>query len=146
MSQIYKYSLHSALEADKKNELFQWTQDYLRGDGWNSGLADHLVEEKPTLVILREFPLHKLKRIMGPEQNMNFVEEQEVWEKRVHNLVERIKEGKQFPPLLVTDFWKPLELSDGSHRHEALLRCGIDAYWTIFFFKHQESIKLLDSV
>jgi len=143
MNQTYKYTLNSALEADKKNELFQWAQDYLRGEGWNKGLADHLMEEKPSIAMLMEFPLDKLKRIMGPEQGMNFVEESEVWEKRVTNLVERIKEGKEFPPLMVTDFWKPLELSDGSHRHEAFIRCGYDKYWTIFFFKNNHSLQLL---
>lgn len=143
MTQAYKYTLASALEADKNEELFQWAQDYLRGEGWNSGLADHLIEEKPSITKLIEFPLNKLKRIMGPEQGMNFVEASDVWEKRVSNLVEIIKGGKEIPPLIVTDFWKPFELSDGSHRHEALIRSGYDKYWTIFFFKDSLSLQLL---
>lgn len=144
MNQTYEFTIDTAIEADKNGELFQWAQDYLRGEGWNSGLGDHLVEGKPKVIKLLEFPLNKLKRIMGPEEGMNFIEESGVWEEKVNNLVEKIKEGKKFPPLIVTDFWKSLELSDGSHRHEALLRCGYDKYWTIFFFSKKESLNLLD--
>jgi len=85
MNQIYKYSLESVQEADKSGELFQWAQDYLRGEGRNSGLADHLVEEKLATIIFKKFPLKKLKRIMGPEKGMNFVKDQEVWIRELTN-------------------------------------------------------------
>lgn len=145
MKQTFNFSLESAFEAEKNSQLFQWTQDYLRSEGNNSGLADHLLNEDPSLIILKEFPLKKLKRIMGPESGMNFSEEFEVWELRVNSLVQVVKDGTTFPPLIVTDFWEPLTLSDGSHRHESMIRLGIEEYWTLFFFKSLESIKLIEN-
>lgn len=80
---------------------------------------------------------------MGPEKEINYPEEVEIWEQRIEKLIAVIKKGIQFPPLIVTDFWKDLEIADGSHRQEALLRAGYDKYWTLFFFTEEASKKLL---
>jgi hypothetical protein len=144
MTQDYKYSLETAIEANQKGELFQWLQDYLRGEGGNKELADYLIQEKLAIISLLEFPLSKLKRGAGPEKEMPYIEAPEIWEKRVGKLVEKIKEGIKLPPLIVTDFGTPLGLSDGNHTHEALLRCGQDKYWTIFFFTKESSLQLLN--
>lgn len=144
MEHKYTFNLDVAQKAYREGALFERVQEYLRGEGWNKGLADHLVEGKPTLVILKEFPLSKLKRIMGPEENLNFQEDSNTWEKRVANLVTVIKEGVELPPLIVTDFWQELELADGSHRHEAFRREGYQKYWTIFFFNKPESRALIE--
>jgi hypothetical protein len=141
MNKDYKYSLETAIEADQKGDLFQWLQNYLRAEGNNKELADYLKD--PTIIKLMEFPLNKLIRSTGPEIEMAYFEVSDVWEERVSNLVEKIKEGNKLPPLIVTDFGKPLSLSDGNHTHEALRRCGYDRYWTIFFFKNKDSLELL---
>ena len=141
MTNNYRYTLESALRAHKKGQLFQWTQDYLHGEGQNRKLAEHLTEKRPASIELVEFPLSKLKRVMGPEKGMAFTESEELWEKRVNQLIRRVKEGQRFPPLIVTDLWKDLEISDGSHRQEALLRCGYKKYWTAFFFYKKTSKK-----
>ena len=143
MTQDYKYSLETAIEADAKGELFQWLQDYLRGEGGNKELADYLIKE-PITIKLVEFSLNKLKRSTGPEKGMAYIEDYGVWEKRVGNLVEKVKEGIKLPPLIVTDFGNPLSISDGNHTYEALLRCGYDKYWTIFFFTKESSLQLLN--
>lgn len=69
---------------------------------------------------------------MGPEDSMVFKESKEVWEKRVSDLIKKLKAGEKFPPLIVTDFWGTLHISDGSHRHEALIRSGVNKYWIIY--------------
>lgn len=143
MTQEYKHSLETAIEAHQNGKLSQWLQDYLRGEGGNKELADYLVKEKSPTVSFVEFPLNRLKRSTGPEKEMVYVEAPEVWEKRVSSLVEKIEEGNKLPPLIVTDFGNPLSLSDGNHTHEALRRCGYDKYWTVFFFRDVESKKLL---
>jgi hypothetical protein len=143
MNQKYIFTLEKTRAAQRNGTLFEWTQEYLRGEGWNKGLADDLVKGKPTIIELREFPLRKLKRTMGPEKDMIHPEKEEVYEKRIAQLVSALKANAQFPPLIVTDFWKDLEIADGSHRQEALLRCGYEKYWTIFFFNKEESKRLL---
>lgn len=143
MAQEYRYSLKTAIEAKQKGELFQWLQNYLRGEGRNEELADYLIKEKLATINLIEFPLTRLKRSTGPEKEMAYVEDSEVWEERVGNLVKKIKEGNKLPPLIVTDFGEPLSLSDGNHTHESLRRCGYDKYYTIFFFIKRASLQLL---
>jgi len=128
----YKDSLDSVFVANKNGLLFEWIQKYLRGEGSNHSLADHLIEKNPQTIELTKFSLEKLIRVMGPEEGMVFKEKAELWEKRVEGLVKKIKDGEKFPPLIVTDFWGPLQISDGSHRHEALLRCGYEDYWILY--------------
>lgn len=134
----YKHTLTEAFLYQRNGALFQWAQDYLRTDGNNEKLADYLDEHNPTTIELIEFPLSKLVRIIGPEDGLKFREPQDVWESRVISLKQSIKKGVKFPPLIVTDFWGDLQLSDGSHRHEALIRSGFKKYWTIFFFSKPE--------
>lgn len=137
-------SLESAKEADKKGELLQWTIDFLQGEGKNDTLAEHIKTLSPTIVVLKKFPLNRLKRIVGPEKEMMFTEEVELWEKRVASMVDSLKSGRSFPPLLVTDFWNSMDIADGGHRFEALTRYGIDSYWTIFLFTNRESLELIE--
>lgn len=143
MTQHYTKTLTDAMHAYENGQIFDWVQEYLRGEGWQHGLAEDLMAGKPGISVLQEFPLKKLKRIIGPEQDINYHEPLNAWEKRVSALILKIKEGVQFPPLIVTDLWKDLEIADGSHRQEALLRCGYEKYWTIFLFKKLESKNLL---
>jgi hypothetical protein len=147
----YAFSLPLAQAAHARGELGDWIQSYLRSEGHNHHLADYLLAAQPTLVILQEFPLHRLTRIMGPEPGLLFTESTEKWKRRVTELMEIItstsspvNSSVQFPPLIVTDLWQDLQLSDGSHRHEALLRCGATSYWTAFLFTKASSLKLLD--
>ncbi len=137
MQQTYKFTLETAIEANKKGELLQWTIDYLNGEGANDTLANHIIAFKPIFVVLKEFPLNRLTRIVGPEKEMMFFEEPDKWLRRVSGLVESYKQGRRFPPLIVTDFWKSMDIADGGHRLEALRRCGVDSYWTIFLFREQ---------
>ncbi len=144
MNKDYKFNLNSAILANKNNTLLHWVNDFLNGEGRNHYLADIIKDEKLSIIKLVEFPISKLKRNMGPEENMKFSESSEKWEERVEDLIKKIKEGKEFPPLIVTDFWSPLTISDGSHRHEAFLRSGYNMYWTIFLFKDEKSLVHLE--
>ncbi len=131
------FTLPEAVRAYKQNKLEQWTQEYLREMGNNLSLADHLVNNQPLTVKLVRFSLEKLKRIMGPEKGMLFSEPAQKWEQRVTDLMIKVQKGELFAPLIVTDFWEPYQISDGSHRHEAFLRLGIKEYWVSFFSKNK---------
>ena len=142
MDKNRKFSLEDAKKASEEQSLYEWILNYLRSEGQNSKLSQYLMEAKPKHVFLKEFPLMKLLRIMGPESNMIFKESEDKWEARVNSLIKSLKSGEEFPPLIVTDLWKDLQLSDGSHRHEALIRFGIEKYWTVFLFTKDESLQL----
>jgi len=130
----FTFTLESAQRAHQTGQLADWLQDYLRGEGNNHKLADILLNTQPITIKLENFPLHKLTRIMGPEPGMLFTESTEKWEQRVEDFMTILQESRELPPLIVTDIWQDWQLSDGSHRHEALRRLGVDSYWTIFVF------------
>lgn len=141
MTIMNTFTLEEALEAKRNNSLKQWVIDFLRGHGNNKKLANHIEEGENLWIELIEFPLNKLRREMGPEEdNLAFSESKETWNKRVGALAKDIKGGYEPCPLIATDFWKDVHLADGSHRHEALLLTGFDEYWTLFIIKNKENI------
>lgn len=138
----FPYTTESALAARDNGTLEEWVQEFLLSEE-NHGLATALRENKADIIDLAELPLDLLKRIEGPEEVVAERESLNVWEERVSRLENIIKEGHYPPPLVITDFWKPLEIADGNHRHEALLRNGVEKYWTIFFIRNESSKDLL---
>jgi hypothetical protein len=126
-----------ALSAKKQNKLLEWLQGRLLAEK-NQGLLDAINDNHPDYIDIFEFPLAELKKIEGPEDVHNR-QPLDIWEKRVAKLSSAIEEGVLPPPIVVADFWKPLELIDGNHRHEALLRNNIHEYWTIFLLQTEEA-------
>ena len=135
-------TLEMAKQAKENNSLMQWAMDFMDNDK-NKNLARILKENKDIFlwIDLIEFPLNKLKRIMGPEKELLYPEEKEIWEKRINNLSNDIKNNNYKPcPLIVTDFWSDMNIADGNHRHEALLRSGFNKYWVMFMIKDKKNI------
>lgn len=130
----------NALLAHQSNSLLDWVQQLLISEG-NSSLAESLSKEDPILVDIINVPLSLLKKIEGPEEDVESRLSPGVWEGNVSKLTELIKNGYKPSPLIVTDYWNYFEIADGNHRHEALLRNGIKSYWTIFLIKHPEGKK-----
>lgn len=142
----FPFPFHDAdketVAAKKAHTLEEWVQKFLLNEG-NHGLATALRTEAALMVDLIEIPLSLLNKIEGPEP-VQKRETLDVWEERVSGLTLMIEEGYKPPPLIVTDFWKPFEIVDGNHRHEAMLRNNIEKYPTIFFIKNEESVKILE--
>lgn len=129
------FSLNSAFKAKENNTLKKWAIDFLTEEGNNTKLAKIINDITCVRIDLVEYPLLNLTRITGPEKDMIFHEDKIIWEQRVQSLQELINKGYELPPLIATNFWSDLHISDGCHRHEALLRNGIKKYWTIVFEK-----------
>lgn len=112
--------------------LHNWVISFLRGPGNNEHLAD-IVEKIGILPTFSEQDLSKLQRICGPERGMIFHEDECEWQRRVFQIQKKLKEGWQAPPLIVTNYWGDFHISDGSHRHEALLRNGVSVFPVITY-------------
>jgi ParB/Sulfiredoxin domain len=138
---VNSFTFEDALLAQKDGSLAEWVQAFLHKEG-NIHLAEKLVHSDGMLIELVNIPLEILNKIDGPEP-VGHRESLSVWDDRVSRLALKIKEGYTPPPLIVTDFWKTMEIVDGNHRHEALLRNDIKSYWTIFFLKNDSDKKLL---
>lgn len=136
---MYKFTLESALKAKDQGKLHQWAINYLNDEGKNEKLSKILKEENNIWTDIIEYPLDKLKRVMGPEKEMIFHENLKKWEKRIDHFIECIKNGEALPPIIATDYWDEIHISDGTHRYEALRRTGCKKYWTIFFIKNENN-------
>ncbi len=133
--------LSSALDAHKKSNLLQWTIEYFEREERNKGIADHIKKRDVISVELMKYPLRLLKRVEGPQNGEVEMESIDVWTKRVDEIATTITKNVLPDPLIVTDFWDTLEIADGNHRHEALLKSGYNEYWTIFLLTKEESSK-----
>ncbi len=142
---IFNHVPNDAIEAGKNGNLEEWVQKLLISEG-NEDLAKSLSNEKPICVSIVKIPLKLLKKIEGPEEQIEHRQPLDIWENRVSKLVKLIEGGYKPAPLLVTDYWNYFEIADGNHRHEALVRLGTLEYWTIFFIKHEEGKKYLESI
>lgn len=137
-----KFTLDTVKNAKKRNSLKEWAIDFLNNEGENKRLAEILKEKNELYIDLLEFPLNKLRREMGPqEEKLKFSEDKGLWNKRIESLIDNIKKGHTLCPLIATDFWDDVHLSDGSHRYEALLQSGFDKYWVIFFIIDKKNIE-----
>jgi hypothetical protein len=133
---MHTFSIESALEAKRDNQLKEWAITFLNGEGNNKRLGQILKETDCSYVDLIELPLKQLTRVAGPEPDMVFKESDDSWERRIASLQAALREGYMPPPLIATDFWGDLHISDGSHRHEAFMRNGVEKYWVILFRKN----------
>ncbi len=125
------FSLTAAAAANKQNDLKDWVIAYLSGPGNNPALAQIVSDTASRRITLQQMSLADMTRICGPEKNMKFTEDTELWEHRVADLRQALSNETDLPPLIVTNFWGTWQISDGAHRHEALLRSGFTKYWTI---------------
>ena len=135
----------SALLARQNGTLGEWVQKLLQSEG-NYELAKTLAQEKPVAIEMVDFPLSRLKKIVGPEENEAHRQSPDVWEAQVTKLAKMVEKGYKPAPLIVTDYWNHFEIADGNHRHEALERRGINSYWTIFFIKHEKGKEYLQTI
>lgn len=133
----------AAIAAHKKGQLKAWVEKFLEAEH-NHGLANAIKNTPLKALEFVRFPLEKLNKIQGPEAIPDR-ESLNTWESRVQEQITEIKNGRLPAPLIVTDFWWPLEIADGNHRHEALVREGFKKYWTIFFVKDEKNLQLIKS-
>jgi len=132
-----KYNFNNLEDLRKVKDLYSWTQDYLRGPGHNKKLANHISQAKNVTVTLIEMPLDSLVLVAGPSKDFHFPINPDQWEVTVSEYTKMIKSGWNPPPLIVTEgiFDNRNSVSDGTHRLEALRRCGFDRYWVLFVKK-----------
>jgi len=141
--QIFRFTLESSLKARDQGKLDQWVTSYLESEGKNHRLSKILRQEKYIWSDIVEYPLDKLERVMGYEEGMKFHEDRDKWERRVSYFTICLERGESFAPLISTDFWGEVDLSDGSHRFEALKKSGYKKYWTIFYIKSEDNKEMV---
>jgi hypothetical protein len=127
-----QYTLRSALDAARRDQVAQWVGDFLASRGSdNATLAAALAQGEhawfgPWLIRLED-----LVPLAGPDDDAPCPVEPDEWEADVDALEESVEGGWTPPPLLAEYRDGRFLLQDGNHRYEALLRAGESEAWVI---------------
>ena len=137
MTDEHPYSVTTAREAAERDDLAAWVAEFLASPGSdNAPLAEILAERPNNWTGPVQLPIDQLGRLAGPPGHpvLEEVEEHE-WRDDVEDLKERVEEGWEPPPLIVTCRDDQFLVEDGNHRIEGLRRAGVEEAWSIVNFE-----------
>lgn len=97
----YKSSLSSAIGYAQNGKLEEWIHSYLLSDGHNREFSDGLKLFDRYFLGPMKMPLKLFTRCCGPEDNMKWKIDKEIFDKKVKVLKNVITSEKDMPPLIV---------------------------------------------
>jgi hypothetical protein len=113
--------------------------DFLASPGSdNAELAEQLCSRGCAWLGPLQLPIDQLHRLAGPPDApvVEVVEEDE-WRDDVDDAAQRVEEGWEPPPVVVSHKDGQLVLEDGNHRVEALRRAHQDLTWAVIAFEDE---------
>lgn len=135
-----KFTVETAREAAARDELDAWMARFLASPGSDNAELGQMLRERSLLWIgPLELPIDKLNRLAGPPGHPVLVPvDDEAWRDDVEDLEERVEEGWEPPPVVVTYEDGQLKLEDGNHRVEGMRRAGETMAWSVVGFQTAE--------
>jgi hypothetical protein len=133
-------SLDAAQAAAARDELGAWVAEFLASPGSdNAKLGEELTNELRWWLGPVEVPLKRLHRLAGPpgEAVLCPVDE-DYWREDVDDLADKVDDGWEPPPVIVSNRDGQLVLEDGNHRVEGVRRSGADHTWAVIGFGDPE--------
>jgi hypothetical protein len=131
----YLDNLEAIFEEMSKSNLKSVFIQFVEEVAENPKYYDLVFSSYPFLAGPVYLPLDDMERVLGPEKDEPFYEPRILFELGVRHKMKEIKKGWMPPPLLVTfstDHGRPrLDIADGTHKHEALTRCGYEGYYAM---------------
>lgn len=141
----YKNTLSSAIGFAKNGKLEEWVHTYLLSDGHNREFSDGLKLFDRYFLGPVKMPLALFKRCCGPEEDMKYRYPRELFEIKVQQIEEVVKNVPDLPPLIVNYMKDKFELNDGNHRFEAYTRLGIkEAYVIVWITEKEEYLDFME--
>jgi hypothetical protein len=134
------FSVDAARRAAAVDDLDTWMAEFLASPGSdNAELAEILRGRDLWWLGPIRLPIDRLHRLAGPPGHPVLTEVHESWWRDdVAELGERIEDGWEPPPLVVTYRDRQLVVEDGNHRIEAIRRAGDDGAWAIVGFADRD--------
>jgi probable phosphoglycerate mutase len=131
------FTVESARRAAEGDELGSWVADFLASAGSDNPELGHALTHPPrTWIGPVRLRLDQLNRLAGPaEHPVLVVVDEEEWRDDVDDLEDKVEEGWEPPPLVVTYRDGQLHLEDGNHRAEGLRRAGETDAWAVISFE-----------
>jgi hypothetical protein len=132
-----RFTVESARRAAERDELGEWVARFLASPGSDNGALGHALTHPPrTWIGPVQLRIDQLHRLAGPPDHPVLcpVDDDE-WRDDVDDLEEKVEDGWEPPPMVVTYRDDQLVLEDGNHRAEGLRRAGEDAAWAVVSFE-----------
>ena len=126
-------------QSAQNGQLEDWIDAFLRAEGVNIPMADGLKKRKRYWIGPIQLPLKRLTRCCGPEEEMEYRESLEIWNKRIDSLVGHIQSGGELPPFIAQYRQGVFSIRDGSHRYGAYEKLGREQYWTLIWCDSEEA-------
>ncbi|CAN7750187.1 ParB N-terminal domain-containing protein [Paenibacillus sp. LjRoot56] len=111
---------------------------FLNGEGDNVGLSEGLKMQKRYYLGPLEVEINRLDRVVGPEQHMEYVENEDWWNYNINQICERIEGGWDMPPLIAENRNGIFSIRDGNHRLGALEILKKEKYFVIIWDNNLE--------
>lgn len=135
---IFYPDINSAKEYSKDSLLEEWIHTYLLFERKNKGFSDGLYKADRFYLGPLAMPLELFQRNCGSEEGMKWQVEQEVFELRVDEWMERIDLKQTLPPIIVGYEAGQFEINCNSPLFEALIRKEITYFPMIVWCSSKE--------
>ncbi len=134
------FSTGGARSAADAGALADWVAAFLSSPGSdNAALAAQLTEQPRWWLGPVQVRIDELARLAGPPGAPALAEvDEDDWRDDVDELSDKVRDGYDTPPVIVTYRDDQMKLEDGNHRVEALRRAGREHAWAVVGFDRPE--------
>jgi hypothetical protein len=132
------FDLNSARTYARAGKTEAWIHAYLTQGTWaNPGLAFGLQRAPRWWIGPVELALDTVRRVCGPEVEMEYPQPPANWEARVGQICASFTTLDALPPLIIE--FRTMTIRDGNHRHEALRRLGFAHCYAFIWYDDRET-------
>ncbi len=130
------FSVEAARQAAERDDLGPWVARFLASPGSDNAELGHALTHPPrTWIGPVRLPLDQLHRLAGPaDQPVLVPVDEDEWRDDVDDMEDKVEDGWEPPPMIVTYRDDQLHLEDGNHRAEGLRRAGEREAWAVVSF------------
>lgn len=135
-----RYSIDTARVAAARDGLGAWVAKFLASPGSdNAALGEELTNGPRWWLGPVQVPLKLLHRLAGPRGDAVLCPvDEEYWRDDVDDLEQKVRDGWEPPPVIVSYRDGQLVLEDGNHRVESVRRSGARHTWAVIGFDDPE--------
>jgi hypothetical protein len=128
-----RFTLNAAMEYAANDDIESWIHLFLNGEGDNVGLSEGLKMKRRYWLGPIEINISYLDRVVGPESNMEYVEDGNLWNHNINQISNRIESGWDIPPLIAENREGFLSVRDGNHRLGALQKLNKEKCYVVIW-------------
>jgi hypothetical protein len=138
MTERTDFSVDSARAAADERALDRWVAEFLASPGSDNAELAEILSARIGWTGPLELPIDQLNRLAGPPGDPVLVAvDEDDWRDDVEELGEKVEDGWEPPPVVVTYRDDQLVLEDGNHRVEGMRRAGETSAWAVVGFESE---------